>query len=123
MMNLKDLAVAIKLNPENIKDLLASFRTTSEEVRKFVLTLNSIPSYIVPDMIYFFANKHIENEPRTIHELMSQGKYLDCMFTLTEDGTDWTYLGVSPNGKALCRPINSHLVLEINTEKGIKYAF
>lgn len=123
MMSLRDLAVAIKSNPENIKDLLASFRTTSEEVRNFVLTLNSIPSYIVPDMIYFFSNKHIENEPRLVIDLMSQNRFIDCFFTLIEDGTDWTYLGVSPNGKALCRPINSHLVLEINPEKEIKYAF
>ena len=123
MKTLIDLAKEVQNDPANVTSILSSFRTTSSEVKLFLLSLQSVPPYMVPALLRTFAANHREDEPKFVSDLMAQNRFMDCFFTLTEDGTDWTYLGVSSNGKALCRPINSNLVMEINAEKQIKYAF
>jgi len=70
---------------------LASFRTTSSEIREFLFSLHSVPVYIVPALIETFAGKHRENEPKTIGDLMSSDVHVGTMFVLVEDGSDWTY--------------------------------
>ncbi len=102
---------------------MASFRTTSTEVRDFLFSLHQVPVYIVPALIDTFAVKHRENEPKTIRDLMSTDAHLGTLFVLVEDGSDWTYQGISTSGKPLCRPFNSALLMELDPNKAIKYVF
>lgn len=104
-------------------ELLTTFRTTSREVREFLFSLQSVPVYIVPALIVTFSDKHRENDPTTIKDLMNEDRYLGSYFVLVEDGSDWVYLGISTSGKPLSRPINSALIMELDSEKEIKYVF
>lgn len=123
MKTLIDLANEIQNDPKNVLPLLASFRTTSSEVRSFLFSLHDVPPYIVPALLRTFALNHRETEPKIIKDLIDSNKHLGAMFVLLEDGSDWTYQGVSSSGKALCRPFNSPLLMEISSEKEIKYVF
>jgi len=102
---------------------LASFRTTSSEIREFLFSLHSVPVYIVPALLETFAGKHRENEPKTIRDLMTSDAHLGTLFALIEDGSDWSYQGISTSGKPMCRPFNSDLLMELDPEKDIKYVF
>lgn len=122
MRTLKDLAIKIQQNPAQITELLTGFRTSSTEIRDFLFSMRQVPVYIVPALIHTFAEKHRENDPQTIRDLMHLS-YIGSMFFLVEDGSDWTYVGVSTSGKPLCRPFNSAMILELDPDKSIKYVF
>lgn len=123
MKTLKELSKEIQSNPDKTSDLLSSFRTTSKEVRDFLFSLTQVPEYIVPALIETFDKGFKENHPQTLRDLMEHSAHLGSLFVLCEDDTDWQYLGKSPSGKAMCRPFNSELVLEISPDKSIKYIF
>lgn len=123
MKTLIDLANEIQNDPKNVLPLLASFRTTSSEVRSFLFSLHDVPAYIVPALLRTFASNHRESEPKTIKDMMDCNTHLGAMFVLVEDSTDWTYQGISSSGKALCRPFNSSMLIELDPSKEIKYVF
>ncbi len=117
------MAREIQENPDKAKELLSSFRTTSSEVREFLFSLQQVPVYIIPALIETFASKHRENEPKTIRDLMTSSSYVGSLFVISEDRSDWSYVGVSTSGKPLGRPTNSELVMELDPEKEIRYVF
>ena len=123
MKTLPELAKEISKNPDQIVELLTTFRTTSREVREFLFSLQSVPVYIVPALIETFSAKHCENEPTKIRDLMDGNKFLGSFFVLVEDGSDWVYAGMSTSGKPLARPINSALIMEQDPDKDIRFVF
>jgi hypothetical protein len=123
MKTLKELAKEIQENPDKLHDLLNSFRTTSTEIRSFLFSLHDMPVYLVPALIETFALRYRSTDPKTLKDLIGVSYFLGALFTLCEDNTDWTYLGVSSSGKPLCRPINSELVIELDPDKAIKNVF
>lgn len=118
-----DLSKEIQEDFKKTTDLLDSFRTTSQEVRDFLFSLKKVPPYIVPALLETFAIKHREGEPKTVGQLMSNSTHLGAFFVLCEDGTDWSYVGISSNGKAMGRPFNSDQVMELDSAKEIRYVF
>lgn len=122
MRTLRELAKEIQDNPNQISELLTSFRTTSTEVRDFLFSLRQVPPYIVPALLETFAMKHRENEPKTVRDLMHPS-HVGSLFVIVEDQSDWTYVGISTSGKPLCRPFNSDMIMELDPEKEIKYVF
>lgn len=123
MKTLQQLAEEIQNNPEKVMELLTSFRTTSSEIRDFLFSMQSIPAYMVPALILTFAKNHRENDPKTVRDLMVSDRFLGSLFVLSEDSSDWSYVGVSTSGKPLARPINSALVMELDPEKEITHVF
>lgn len=122
-MSLIELSKKIQQNPDQLIELLSSFRTTSSETRDFLLSLKNVPAYIVPALIETFAVRHRENFPMTIRDLMSDRKNVGSIFVLVRDDSDWNYVGVSTDGKALCRPFNSEIVTELDPSEAIRYVF
>lgn len=123
MKTLLQLSKDIQKNPDQRSDLLNSFRTTSKEVRDFLISLNSAPVYLVPALIETFALRHRENDPSTIGDLMKTRDYIGSIFVLVEDESDWNYVGISASGNPLCRPFNSDVVMEMDASKAIRYVF
>ena len=122
MKTLKELSKEIQDNPNQISELLTSFRTTSTEIRDFLFSMRQVPVYIVPALINTFALKHRESDPKIIRDLMHPS-YVGSLFVVIEDRSDWTYVGISTSGKPLCRPFNSEIVMELDPEKEIRYVF
>jgi hypothetical protein len=77
----------------------------------------------VPALIETFALKHRENDPKTVRDLMISDRYIGSLFVLVEDGSDWSYQGISTSGKPMGRPINSALIMELDPEKEINHVF
>lgn len=123
MKTLLELSREIQKDPANSTVLINTFRTTSSEVREFLLTLHKVPVYIVPALIETFAAKHIEYEPKTLRDLMVSRRFIGSLFVLREDDSDWSYQGVSANGKPMARPFNSDIIVEMDEDKEIKYVF
>ena len=123
MKTLMDLSQEIQKDLKNTSVLLDSFRTTSPETRDFLFSLKRVPPYIVPALLETFAIKHREGEPKFIGDMMSNDTHIGALFVICEDLTDWTYQGISVNGKPMGRPINSALIMELDPAKEIRYVF
>jgi hypothetical protein len=123
MKTLRDLAREIQENPSQTSELLTAFRTTSSEIRDFLFSLRQVPTYVVPALIETFAQKHRENDPKTIRDLMTSEAYVGSFFVICEDGSDWSYQGISSSGKPMGRPISSALIMELDPDKEIRYVF
>jgi hypothetical protein len=123
MKTLRDLSKEIQENPNKIDLLLTTFRTTSSEIRDFLFSMRQVPAYIVPALIDTFAIMHRESDPKTVRDLMTSDRYIGSLFVLVEDGSDWSYQGISTSGKPMGRPINSALIMELDPEKEITHVF
>lgn len=79
--------------------------------------------YVIPALIETFAEKYRYHDPKTLRELMESRSNIGALFVLVNDQTDWTYVGISTNGKPMARLINSHLVLELDPNEEIRWVF
>lgn len=126
MKTLTQLSKEIQENPERAQELLVTFQTNHSEIRSFLFSLQELPVYIVPALIESFATKFRGDDPKTLDELVRQTWGVNALFTVSDrDGfnINYTYVGLSTSGKALCRPDNSNLVIELNLDTEIKNVF
>jgi hypothetical protein len=85
--------------------------------------MRQVPAYVVPALIETFAIRHRENEPKIVRDMMQSSSFVGSLFVLCDDDSDWIYVGISTSGKPMCRPFNSDIIMELDPEKRIKYAF
>ncbi len=103
--------------------MIDSFKTDTKEIRLFLDSIRSNVVYVIPALIETFAEKYRYHDPKTLKELMDSESNIGSLFVLVNDQSDWTYVGVSTNGKPMARLINSDLVLELNPDEEIRWVF
>jgi len=121
-MTLTQLALAIQSKPESAPNLLEDFKAETKAIQDFIDSLKPLPVYIVPGLINVFTTKYREAEPKTLRDLMNGKNYIGALFA-DMDGVGWSYLGISVNGKPMCRPDNSMVVFELEASQKIKWLF
>ena len=120
---MKNLANQIQRNPELKDQLLDSYETDSKEIRDFLDSLKNVVVYVVPALLEAFSSKHQEvNAPRTLKDFMIDRTFIGTLF-FDPNELLWSYVGVSSNGKPLCRPENSDIVQELNDDLILKWLF
>jgi hypothetical protein len=120
---MKNLAQQIQRNPELKDQLLDSYETDSKEVRDFLDSLKTVVVYVVPALLEAFSTKHQEvHSPKSLKDFMIDRTFIGTLF-FDPNELLWTYVGVSANGKPLCRPENSDIVQELNDDLVVKWLF
>lgn len=123
MMDLYELSRNIQKNPENYREQIELFKADNQEIRNFLDSIKNNVVYVIPALIETFANKYRYDNPKTLKDLMISRNYIGSLFVMVSDSSDWTYAGISVNGKPLARPINSDMVIELDEKDEIKWIF
>ena len=77
------------------------------------------PVYLIPSLIDTFTRKYNDDEPGTVGDLVVQhlvGSLFEC------DEGSFVYVGVM-NDRAMVRPINSEVVMEMRFDTNISWVF
>jgi hypothetical protein len=103
--------------------LIESFEAENEATRTFLDSIKKNVVYVIPVLIETFAEKYRYDNPKKLRDLMTNRSYIGSLFVLVNDSSDWTYVGVSVNGKPMARPINSDMICELDEDEEIKWVF
>lgn len=121
-LKLLELFLKIQKNPEDFDLLIDELDFEDDSVTYFLRSIRGQPAYLIPSLIEVFANKYRGTEPTHLKHLMQSRHYVGSMFS-DMDGVGWTYLGISTNGMASCRPDNSSIVQELDPDLEIRWVF
>jgi hypothetical protein len=123
MKTLHDLSKEIQQHPDRKNELLASFRTSESDIRHFLFSLQEVDVYIVPALLETFAVKWKgSDQPAVIKDFIDKPWALGAVFDDIE-GNGYTFCGVTSSGKAMCRPDNTNLVVELDVNMAVKNVF
>lgn len=93
------MAKEIELNPEKVKSLLDSFKSTDESIILFLMTLKQLPPYMVPALIQTFSRKQEDNTVLTFLDVIKNDGF-GTVFESLEDGQTYQFSAIDNYGDA-----------------------
>jgi len=125
MKTLKKLAEEIQERPSDYRELLGSYQTNNEELKKFLNSMMAFDRFTVvtiPALILTFGKEFPEfYEPKTLG-ILSKVAPIGTTFS-TIDGEEYFLAGREVNGFVQVKEFNTGLVMDLSVNQEIKWVF
>jgi hypothetical protein len=98
MMTLLELAKEIQKNPEDLRHLLNSFRTTDADLRLFLLSLKELPASMAPELIRTFYREQEKTTYKTFMDVIKNDP-AGTIFEVVDSGISYSWSGFNKDSE------------------------